>query len=320
MLSKHKILLASPSSESKDSLMASLKSKNANIEDVQTGKDAQLALYQGQWSIFILDFEIQNHSALEVLNYVRGKYPQLKIYGLVPDPQFLSLIGHNIEKPQELGVEKFFLYPKDNEMLVDALTGLPAEQKWRQLKDSGKVSEEEELQRSDDDFTSINIDQFMSGRVTIFDLYVRLASGRYLKILTKGDSFDQSRIDTYVKKGLGLLYFLKADRPTYINFANTMASQLMPNENIPTKAKYDQQQIVSEKFIEQVHVDGINPVLLKEATTLCNNICLQMQEHKGLKETFDLLLKSVSHTTMTHTFFNHYVLGHLGQKPQLGGR
>src|SRR5690606_4676809 len=81
------------------------------------------------------------------------------------------------------------------------------------------TSDEVEESGSDADFTKIKIGEFYSSKAVLFDVFVQLGSGRYVKILHAGDTFSQDRIDKYKnEKKVEYLWFKTADRAKYLKY------------------------------------------------------------------------------------------------------
>lgn len=73
-----------------------------------------------------------------------------------------------------------------------------------------------DLTKEDADFTPILAERFLSGRKSFFDVYVRLKSGSYVRLLKAGDAFSGDRLHKYVQKGMLHFYIRKEAQESYL--------------------------------------------------------------------------------------------------------
>ena len=91
------------------------------------------------------------------------------------------------------------------------------------------------MKDSDLNFVPILAANFVSGARSFFDLYVRISSGRYLKILQANDSFSPERIGSYLTKTT-YFYIRQENQELYLSYCDKMASLATKSEKISTKA------------------------------------------------------------------------------------
>lgn len=98
---------------------------------------------------------------------------------------------------------------------------------------AAKVREGEQtasLKTSPEDlnFVSVSIDSFYVEAKSFFDVYVRLESGKYLKILEAGTSFSADRLDGYAKKDVRKFYISKFAIERCINHCD-LINEILPD-------------------------------------------------------------------------------------------
>ena len=89
-----------------------------------------------------------------------------------------------------------------------------------------EMQEHENDTIKDQDFVGVPIENYLSGHKTFFDLYIRLSSGRFLKLLAKGDNFSIERLSLYINKGFNHFYLKKEDQKEYVEYCDTVLTKL----------------------------------------------------------------------------------------------
>ena len=268
-----KILLVDPDEtwlvNAKKFLVAQMYEVNA----VSNGRDAQLALYNDKYFAVIMDYEIQNHSCLQVLKFIKTNYTNQRVIvtarkelvdnGIVTEEKLQKLgVAELAERPFEIPYLKELL--EGHQSLGDLLAGVPRKE---------GVSEEQEVALTDDSFSKIKIDEFYSSQAVLFDIYIKLGTNKYLKILHAGDTFTKERIDKYKnEKKIENLYFHNNDRRKFVQYNNFLAKKLIDNEAVPVYNKVNQLKNVSEKFIEEAFTQGMKPQIIEQGKEVCETV------------------------------------------------
>lgn len=266
-----------------------LKALLYEVEVAQNGKEAQVALYNKKFFAVVVNYDIDNYNIFQVLKFIKNNIPSIKVVittiskgksqnGEELDQKFLD--RHNItdfySKDVDLTDLKYIL--EGHQTLGDVIG---------KLEKRDGVSEEQEVSTEDSKFTKIKISEFFSGKHVLFDLYVRLTSGRYIKILHAGDSFSQERIKKYRdEKKVEFLYFNNEDRRKYIQFQNHLTSKMMDNKKVPGSMKMSMLRNLGEKFVEEVFSDGVKPQIISQGKEICQTVTKLIE---GEKELFKLL-------------------------------
>jgi response regulator RpfG family c-di-GMP phosphodiesterase len=280
-----KILLVDPDEVWLATASKYLVSLMYDVKSVSNGRDAQLTLYNDTDKYFavILNFDIQNHSAPQVIKFIKTNYSTLRI--IVNARK--DLLDEGVvteERLQKMGVSEVAVSPFELSHLKDLLEG---HQSLGDLlagvtKKEG-VSAEEEVAFTDESFSCIKIDEFYSSQAVLFDIYIKLGSNKYLKILHAGDTFSKERIDKYKnEKKIDSLYFHNNDRRKYIQYNNFLAKKLIDNKVIPTFNKVNHLKNVSEKFIEEAFTVGMKPQIIEQGREVCETVFQLIESQKDL--------------------------------------
>lgn len=281
-----KVLLVDPDEAWLSQAKKFLQEQMYEVTSVINGRDAQLALYNDKYFAVLMNYDTQNHSCMQVLKFIKTNYTNQRVIiiiivndkamveqDIVTEEKVIKLGGTGIVvKPFEVTVLKEVL--EGHQSLGDLLSSIPKKE---------GLSEEEEVTLTDDKFTSIKIDEFYSSQAVLFDVYIKLGSNKYLKILHSGDAFSKDRLDKYKnEKKVDYLYFHNADRRKFVQYNNFLAKKLIDNQNVPAFNKVNMLKNVTEKFIEESFTVGIKPQVIDQGKEVCENIFQLIEKQDDL--------------------------------------
>jgi len=269
-----RILLADPDQEWVTSTAGFLKEQMYEVDSVLTGKDAQLAVYNNTYFAVLMNFEIQNHPASQVLKFFKTNYPSLRVVLIFNDKKLFNAGVVNDEKLKKMGAMEILVKPFESSKIRETLEGHQSlGDLMSNLPKKEGVSSEQEVSDDDNNFTKVRIEEFYSSQAVLFDIFIRLSSGRYIKILHAGDTFSKERIDKYKnEKGVDSLYFYNKDRRKYIQFANFLAAKVIPNEKVGAGTKVNMMKSVAQKYAEELFSEGLKPQIIDQGKEVCTSI------------------------------------------------
>ncbi|MFN8370981.1 MAG: HD domain-containing phosphohydrolase [Bacteriovoracaceae bacterium] len=284
MSSKLKLLLVDPSKEWLQKAKPFFESKMYEVETASTGREAQLKLYQNEYFTVILNLEVENHSGTQVLKYIKSHALQVNLLCMLSSN---DKVTSGVIKPKDLekvGITDLLIQPFELGVLLNSLEGhQDIGQMFSQLKTKDSISAEENVEANDSEFTKVSINEFISTKVVLFDVYVRLDSAKYVKILHSGDSLASDRIEKYKnEKNVKFLYFKSSDRQKYIKFCNSIAEQTFTSNAVSAGQKVSLIKNISEKYLEEVHTRGLKPQVVLQGKEVCENIYNLVQGEKKL--------------------------------------
>lgn len=279
-----KVLLVDPDDEWLDEAEKYLKEQFYDVKVVSNGKDAQLELYNDKFFAVIINFDIKNHAGSQVLKFISMNHPSQRVIVIVENPERMDEVDFSEEKIKKMAVVEIAIRPFENSHLKDLLEGHQSLNDLMSTIPKKKgVSKEEEVSENDEDFTSIRIDEFYSSKSVLFDVFIKLKSNRYIKILHAGDQFSKERIDKYKnEKKLEMLYFKVIDRRKYIQYHNFLAKKMINTEIIPAASKMKMLQNTASKFAEEVFTQGVKPQVVDQGKQVCENIYNMVEKQKDL--------------------------------------
>lgn len=127
---------------------------------------------------------------------------------------------------------------------------------------------------SDSDFHPTKAGIFMAGHRSDFDIYMRVGSGHYVKVIHEGDSLERQRLDKYIQLGVVDFYIKKDAQVKYLDYCSLMLSRLLPHQKIPFSIKSAHVFNYGEQAIALVKNFGINT----ESLAYCKSSLDKLQD------------------------------------------
>ncbi len=242
---------------------------------INNGKDAQMSLYNGSFFAVILNINVKKHAGIQVLKFIKTNHPSQKVIMITEIDEEMDLEDQwTPEKLQKAGATEVVVRPFEFENLKEVLEGHQSVTDMvSTIKRRKELGPEEEVSLGDDEFTSVKIDEFYSSQPVLFDIFVKLKSNRYIKILHAGDELSKERLDKYKnEKNVEFLYFHKKDIYKYVKFNNYFTKKIIANEKVGGAKKVKMLQNVSEKFLEQTFSEGMKPLIIDQGKEIAENV------------------------------------------------
>jgi response regulator RpfG family c-di-GMP phosphodiesterase len=291
-----KILLIDPDEEWLAQAKAYLEEKNYEVMTADTGKQAQLEIYNSSegdkprpFFYVILNLEVQNHPGPQVMKFIKSKHPGTNVIVTLENDELIKEGLFTSSHLLQIGAEEVLAKPFEMDDLLGKIEGSQSlGQLVKNLKKREGLSEEEEVETNDELFTSISIQDFYPNKVVLFDVFVKIGNNRYVKILHAGDSFSPDRIKKYrEEKNVKELFFHSRDRKKYIRFCNHLAAKFI-SRNVAgsAKIKVGILKTSAEKFLEEINTEGIKPQTLEQGKDICANMYDMIESDEGLFKLF----------------------------------
>lgn len=307
-----KILIVNPTLSVATEIAGFLEKLGYETNICNTGKSAQVMMYNKKYFAVILDLSVQDHPGPQVLKFIRLSHPNLKVIITMPDESIMQDYSLDKNILERQGVYDLFI---GEPSLKDLQMAIEGHRDVRELiiKDTNKgVTEEQEIDIQDEAFVKVGIDEFISVKAVQFDVFVKLPSGKYIKILHQGDTFSRERIEKYKNdKKVEHLYFLKEDRTKFVRLQNYVAEKVIDNDNVSLKSKVNVIKGLSEIYIEAIYEEGLKPLAIEHGKNLCNNIYEIVHAKKDLRKLlryFSVFSTSLSTHSYLVTLFSSMVM------------
>ncbi|MCR9204968.1 MAG: response regulator [Halobacteriovoraceae bacterium] len=181
-------------------------------------KEAVNHLLSYRFSLVLTDINLGDSTGLDILAYVKQNKPTVRVVlmtGFLEDT--------DIHDALELGVFGFLAKPlskKEIQKIIKNALGNKPEDKITDL-----------------DYARVDIEDFLSGKVLNFPVYIRLKDSRFLKIAHSGTEIDIERINQLKEKRIQELWIDKDDLPAYLAL-NEKILHAKTNWNSANKVKF----------------------------------------------------------------------------------
>ncbi|OFZ26004.1 MAG: hypothetical protein A2381_11730 [Bdellovibrionales bacterium RIFOXYB1_FULL_37_110] len=280
--------------------------KDSKIELCQMANIADIRLKITQdptFNLVVIDISTPKRSILEVIRYLKLNIPSVKIILTVSDMIILNKLGLTSGALTKLGVEDVLVKPYGQAALIKSIHGIHQFESWQTLKnqDEEEDDQEEAVREQDDRFTGVKLENYISGSVNVFDLYLRTSRNNYIRIFHRGKKFNKQKLEKHQsKENIEYLYFKTADRGTYINFTNKLLEKMIDKDiNVGKKAGLVKE--VSEIYIDEIFTKGIDAQIVTEGEAVCRNIYNLIQEDDILFEMLESYL-NLDNSFRSHLF------------------
>jgi HD-GYP domain-containing protein (c-di-GMP phosphodiesterase class II) len=88
-----------------------------------------------------------------------------------------------------------------------------------------------------EDYVPIDLSNIAGSLKSMFDVYVKLGSGKFVKLLKSGDVLSTERLAGYREKGVHELYVLKSAHESYLDFCDKLTAELLKDTSVAVEVK-----------------------------------------------------------------------------------
>ena len=202
---------------------------------VTTWKQAAQALKSETTAVSIVyvSTSVPPANGLEVVKQVKEMRPSIPLV-LVDHHDFPRVTQ---EQADGLGCLAVVLKPQSaDDLLRPVIERLEAQNSWRDVSATDDAKDVE-LDLVDKNHIALPIRDFLLTPKSLFNLLIRLSSGKFIKVLNAGDSVDKDFAGKYLEKGLKNFYVRTEEQQRYVNFCDKMVKTVLLKEGIATDAK-----------------------------------------------------------------------------------
>lgn len=199
------ILLVEDDTDLRELIESILIKMNYSVVLADSFDQAVNKLLSNRFSLVLSDINLGQSSGLDILTWVKQNNPIVRVVlmtGFLEDT--------DIHDALDLGVFGFLAKPiakKEIQKIVKNALGKGANDKI-----------------TDVDFARIDIEDFLTGKILNFPVYIRLKDSRFLKIAHSGTEIDIERINQLTKKDIKELWIDKDDLPAYLSLNEKILS------------------------------------------------------------------------------------------------
>lgn len=277
-------LIISPDVQWSTQAQAHLLSQGMSCDVAHTGKEGQLKAYHTPYDYCFLDLDVKNNAGIEVCKYLRTARPQSKIFLTISSQKRLDEMFLSEKNLLKMGVTKILFEPTFDSLLPQ-IQSLGKLKTWENVKEipTPDKEHEEDVNISDSEFSRVKINELFGDSLAVFDYYLRLRSNRYIKIIHKGEKPSYEQLSKYQSNGAEYIYFKTKDRGTFISYQNEVARDQLKKTGDGVKV-IKAMKSVTDKYLEEILVAGLQPALIDEGKSICQNMYDAAKADNNLKK------------------------------------
>lgn len=212
---------------------------------------------------------------------------------------------------KELGIQQLL---KSNEELFEIIKAIDINQElyhtWSM--ENQNISALDMPLENEEGFIAVKSEALFSGANCIYDLYVRLKSGKFLKISKSGDRVDFARLESYLFKGVSHFFILKDDQTSFMSNAYKLAQKIILKSRMIEAMEHHHTLKAGMETIEFLINNGLSSEPIDFVKNYINNVEDLLN---SVKQTDPILGKLLTYSKLfEHSVSVAIIAGLLGRK------
>jgi HD-GYP domain-containing protein (c-di-GMP phosphodiesterase class II) len=130
-------------------------------------------------------------------------------------------------------------------------------------RDLNLVGETAELEAGE--MHPIEAASFLGGSKSFFDVYIKIKSNKFIKILHAQDAFDSARVESYLKKGVTHLYIKRDAQALYLRYCDTITGMLLDRKDVSLPTKTLHVSSLGKETYDHLQIAGVSELSLAAA-------------------------------------------------------
>ncbi|MFP5492590.1 MAG: HD domain-containing protein [Bacteriovoracia bacterium] len=278
-----------------DRIMADLRDHPIII--TKTLKEAMVMLKKPQNRISCLfvssNFGVQDTlSFIKQVRKIKAEIPVVVIY----HHDYLKIPGQQTKELINLSaIDK----PDDGRDIIKEIQRLfPETQGWKGIAPSGEATHQE-LTLKDDDFIGISFDEYLMTKKSFFNVYIRLAADKFVKILNAGDGIEEDIKNKYQKKNVDKFWLKRDEFRHYTDMSEKTAAKLTTGNITQATSSLGH---LGDNVVKELSRFGIDDEGLYHADRFLGHSISAIKRVRGIKAEMMTMVEELSkteHTTAT---------------------
>ncbi|MBI2606147.1 MAG: response regulator [Deltaproteobacteria bacterium] len=241
-LAAKKVLVVDDDDDLRSVLRSALEASGYLVTTVANGKLALHLVSLDKFDCVVSDIRMPEMNGIELLHSIKRGMPGLPVILMTGFSELTET-----KEAYELGADEFIPKPFRKEELLEAVrtccfeTGVPAPK-----------------EPSDEDYSKLSIDDFISGKQIRYDIFIQLTAHKYVKIAHAGQDIPIEQIRKYKGKGIKHLYVRKEDFRDYVGFNLTLMKAVNVSGKVSKAKKLNFMKHTGEMLVEHLYNDRID--------------------------------------------------------------
>jgi putative nucleotidyltransferase with HDIG domain len=234
-----------------------------DIEHIKGWINSYYNPVSGQYfqTVFLIHLTKISQLDIHFLTDLKCKFPTLPIFLICNELKINVTQTSLVDKIIQCGINDVFPFPWDFNKLLKSIF---APSKFVK----STIPEESESSIEDNNFTAIKSSSFCHHKPVLFDIYLRLAEHRFVKLVNANESFDDQTLERLrIERSVENFYILSTERLNYIEKCNNLANDFAKIGKTPNVINVQSEAI--DKYIEEIYCNGIDPEIVSYGKTMC---------------------------------------------------
>ncbi len=255
-----------------------------DVETVYQPTQGLQLLKLKKFDLILSDFKMPKMNGLQFFEEIR------KTDSSVP---FVIMTGfaneHQPESVIQTGASGFLAKPFNSESMLKLFKAILFDE-----------SDQEAFEAPEVEFRELGIDEFISGKIGNFNIFVRLESGRFLKVVHSGEELTPGRLLAYKKRGLTSLYLKLEDYQKYVDMQLKLAQAVTQSQVVSREKRVAFVRRSNEFVLHQIFSFGVDEHLFQHVKNLME---LNIKTLAQSDELLNLIgsLNSISDQMISHS-------------------
>lgn len=142
------------------------------------------------------------------------------------------------------------------------------EEKWVTV-EATPEEKNTEIEKEETDFIKTPLKEFVFTEKSMFNLYIRIGSKRFVKIVNVGDPVLNETLENFDRKGISEIYIPTSEYDHYIRMSRELSSSTLKSHK-PTKKKMENLFVFGSSIANSLVQKGVSPKKLDTANELLN--------------------------------------------------
>ncbi len=285
---KPRVLLAEDDAGFRQMLAKLLRKYDYDVRLAENGLVAKTIIdVAPQFDLIISDVQMPEVGGIELFDHVRTKAETPVI--------LMSGVTQKTDLPTANAKYGFLKKPFDCDTVVnlmDQLLGLERREVT--------PLDDEPNENTSSRYCPIHIDEFISTSKLHSDVYIKLPSGKFVKVAHRGETISVERLRTYRDKKVEHLFVTFEDFGIYVDFTVKLSSTAMKSKEMKAVSKAKLLKHTSEILAERCFLGDLDPKVVKPATQMVEDSLELLAEDDEIIEVF-LSLRSHSDRLYAHS-------------------
>ncbi len=171
-----------------------------------------------------------------------------------------------------------------------------------------------ELELKDKDYVPLRLEDFILTDKSYFNIFIKIGTTRFVKILNVGDAIDKEFLSNYQAKGISQLYLPQAEQKNYIALAQKVTEKVLNNSEMTSTHKIKQVLGLGASISSNLVHSGISQDSLDYASSFMNQSITMIKSLRFKNDSVTDFLRSLEnneHST-TISFMSGILANELG--------